>query len=97
MEQAWVAVDRYVEDKLVPTDEALEAALLANAAAGLPSHDVPPPQGRLLHLLARMCDARPGSACATDPSCPRGTASPRTERSAVHPAIHGEARTPIIM
>ena len=58
MKQGWDAVDRYIEDKLVPNDDVLRAALLANAAAGLPSHDVPPPQGRLLHLLARMCGAR---------------------------------------
>jgi predicted O-methyltransferase YrrM len=54
----WSAVDRYVADLLVPRDPALDAALAANAAAGLPAHDVSPVQGRLLELLARMRSAR---------------------------------------
>jgi predicted O-methyltransferase YrrM len=54
----WSAVDRYVADLLVPRDPALDAALAANAAAGLPAHDVSPVQGRLLELLARMRGAR---------------------------------------
>jgi predicted O-methyltransferase YrrM len=54
----WAAVDRYVTDLLLPRDPVLEAALAANAAAGLPPHDVSPAQGRLLELLARMCGAR---------------------------------------
>ncbi|MGH6799596.1 MAG: O-methyltransferase, partial [Roseiarcus sp.] len=37
---------------------ALEAALAANSAAGLPSIDVSAPQGKLIHLLARMMGAR---------------------------------------
>src|SRR3954471_3297373 len=57
-EERWSAVDRYVVDLLVPSDPALAAALAANAAAGLPAHDVSPAQGRLLELLARMCGAR---------------------------------------
>jgi predicted O-methyltransferase YrrM len=42
----------------VPPDAALEAALAANAAAGLPPHDVSPMQGKLLWLLARAQGAR---------------------------------------
>src|SRR4051794_26458564 len=52
------AVDRYVPGLLVPPAPVLEAALAANAAAGLPAHDVSPAQGRLLELLARMGGAR---------------------------------------
>src|SRR3954464_10242876 len=55
------AVDRYAADLLVPSDAALDAALAANAAAGLPPHDVAPAQGRLLELLVR-CGARGGSS-----------------------------------
>lgn len=59
MDQAkWSAVDSFVVDKLVSSDFALDAALAANAAAGLPAIDVSPPQGKLLHLLARMARAR---------------------------------------
>jgi predicted O-methyltransferase YrrM len=54
----WAAVDRYVTGLLVPADPVLDAVLAANAAAGLPAHDVSPAQGRLLELLARMCGAR---------------------------------------
>jgi predicted O-methyltransferase YrrM len=54
----WTAVDRYIAEKLLPPDPALEAALKANAAADLPSIDVAPNQGKLLHLLALAMGAR---------------------------------------
>jgi predicted O-methyltransferase YrrM len=55
---AWVAVDRYIAQRLVGDDPALDAALAANEAAGLPAIDVSPVQGKLLHLLARIAGAR---------------------------------------
>jgi predicted O-methyltransferase YrrM len=57
-QEKWTAVDRYIATKLVPNDPALEAALESNAAAGLPSIDVAPNQGKLLHLLALAKGAR---------------------------------------
>src|SRR5438552_10849072 len=54
----WTAVDRYFNELLVPPDRALEAALEASAAAGLPAHHVTPTHGKLLHLLARIQGAR---------------------------------------
>jgi predicted O-methyltransferase YrrM len=54
----WKAVDAYVTETVVAPDPALEEALAANAAAGLPSIDVSAPQGKLIHLLARMAGAR---------------------------------------
>jgi predicted O-methyltransferase YrrM len=54
----WKAVDAYVTETIVAPDPALEAALAANTAAGLPSIDVSAPQGKLIHLLARMMGAR---------------------------------------
>ncbi len=54
----WSAVDRYLNDLFVPPDDALDAALAASAAAGLPDIQVSPPQGKLLHLLARIHGAR---------------------------------------
>ena len=57
-QEQWTAVDRYITDALVPPDPALEAAMKANAAAGLPLIDVSPNQGKLLYLLARMMGAR---------------------------------------
>src|SRR5438552_7158234 len=54
----WTAVDRYFNELLVPPDRALEAALEASAAAGLPAHHVTPNQGKLLHLLAQIQGAR---------------------------------------
>jgi predicted O-methyltransferase YrrM len=57
-EDGWVAVDGYIADRLLGREAALAATLAANAAAGLPDIDVSPPQGKLLHLLARMAGAR---------------------------------------
>jgi predicted O-methyltransferase YrrM len=54
----WTAVDRYLSDLLVPADAALEAALRACVEAGLPPIQVSPPQGKLLHLLAKIQGAR---------------------------------------
>lgn len=54
----WTAVDAYISDRLVGPDPALDAALAANQAAGLPSIDVAPNQGKLLHLLARLQGAQ---------------------------------------
>lgn len=58
MTDAWRDVDLYLADKLLGDDEALDAALKANEAAGLPAIDVSPVQGKLLHLLARAAGAR---------------------------------------
>lgn len=57
-EEQWSAVDRYITDLLVPTDSALDTALEASAAAGLPAINVAPNQGKLLQLLARALGAR---------------------------------------
>ena len=57
-QEKWTAVDRYLTDLLAPPDLALGAALKASAAAGLPPINVSPPQGKLLHLLARIQGAR---------------------------------------
>jgi predicted O-methyltransferase YrrM len=54
----WSEVDSYFARTLIGSDPALEATLAANAAAGLPSIDVSAPQGKLIHLLARMAGAR---------------------------------------
>jgi predicted O-methyltransferase YrrM len=57
-QERWTAVDRYLADRLLEPDAALDAALEASAAAGLPAHGVSPAQGRLLELLARIQGAR---------------------------------------
>jgi predicted O-methyltransferase YrrM len=54
----WTAVDEYLSDLLLPPDPALEAALDASRAAGLPAINVSAPQGKLLFLLARLQGAR---------------------------------------
>jgi predicted O-methyltransferase YrrM len=56
--ELWTAVDQYINGLLVPSDPVLDAALEASTAAGLPSIQVSPPQGKLLHLLARLQGAR---------------------------------------
>ncbi|MFJ6566699.1 O-methyltransferase [Streptomyces sp. NPDC091292] len=57
-EQLWTDVDAYFTSSLSPADEALDAALRASDAAGLPRIAVAPNQGKLLHLLARIQGAR---------------------------------------
>jgi predicted O-methyltransferase YrrM len=57
-EKIWAAVDHYLAETLIPADPALEAALAANSAAGLPSIDVSPTQGKFLLLLATIHGAK---------------------------------------
>jgi predicted O-methyltransferase YrrM len=55
--EQWTAVDHYLIDRLIGPDPA-EGALQASAAAGLPRHEVSPTQAKLLHLVARITQAR---------------------------------------
>jgi predicted O-methyltransferase YrrM len=57
-QQQWDAVDDYVAALLTGDDSAPQAALQASQAAGLPAIALSPPQGKLLHLLARIRGAR---------------------------------------
>lgn len=57
-EQTWTAIDGYIAEQLIGDDQALDEALVASAEAGLPAIAVSPPQGKLLHLLARSIGAR---------------------------------------
>jgi predicted O-methyltransferase YrrM len=57
-QEQWTAVDRYINDLLVPSDPALDSALDDSAAAGLPAINVTANQGKLLQLLARLQGAR---------------------------------------
>jgi predicted O-methyltransferase YrrM len=57
-EDRWSEVDAYFEQELLPPDAALTAALAASAKAGLPSIQVSPSQGKLLHLLALSIGAQ---------------------------------------
>jgi predicted O-methyltransferase YrrM len=54
----WTAVDQYINDQLVPSDPALDAALDACTAAELPAISVTPSLGKLLQLLARLVGAK---------------------------------------
>jgi predicted O-methyltransferase YrrM len=56
--QLWHEVDRYIADTLVQPDEALQAALEASDAAGLPPISVSAAHGKLLYLLAKVLSAR---------------------------------------
>jgi predicted O-methyltransferase YrrM len=57
-EDTWTSVDEYIAAQLIGEDAALDAALQSSAEAGLPAIAVSPPQGKLLHLLARSIGAR---------------------------------------
>lgn len=56
--EKWSAVDEYFSHLLAPADAMLEAALQANARAGLPAHDVSATQGKMLALFIRMLQAK---------------------------------------
>jgi predicted O-methyltransferase YrrM len=58
IQEQWTAVDRYITDLLVPSDPALDAALQASAAGGLPAINVAPNQGKFLAMLAQLQKAR---------------------------------------
>jgi predicted O-methyltransferase YrrM len=55
---SWFAADEYLVASLALSDPVLGQALADARAAGLPAIDVSPPQGRLLHILARAVGAR---------------------------------------
>jgi predicted O-methyltransferase YrrM len=57
-EDLWCAVDEYIAQTLVKTDAVLDTALAKSQAAGLPAINVSPSHGRLLHILARLVNAR---------------------------------------
>lgn len=59
MDQAtFSAVDEFISATLLDEDEALQDAVAAAEAAGLPSIQVSPPQGKLLQLLVRLVGAK---------------------------------------
>ena len=57
-QERWTEVDRYITEHVLPADPALEAALEASDAAGLPAIQVSPNMGKLLQLLAQAARAR---------------------------------------
>jgi predicted O-methyltransferase YrrM len=57
-EKIWIDVDRYFVETLHLSDPVLDATMKANAAAELPAIDVAPNQGKLLHLLAKLIQAK---------------------------------------
>ena len=57
-QELWTAVDTYIKEKLLPEDRVLAEALRNATDAGLPVIAVSPTQGKLLHLLVKMCSAR---------------------------------------
>lgn len=54
----WAEVDEYFGDLFAPSDEKLEAALKANHEAELPPIDVSALQGKFLHVLVQMTQAK---------------------------------------
>ena len=56
-EKSWVCVDDYIARLLVSAAEGQSETLASNRRAALPEIDVSPPQGKLLHLLARAINA----------------------------------------
>jgi len=57
-QEIFSAVDRFVGETILEEDDGLRGAVEAAEAAGLPSIQVSPPQGKLLQLLVRLVGAR---------------------------------------
>lgn len=57
-EQLAEQIDHYIERLFVPPDESLTQNLSDAAAAGLPTINVSPNEGKLLYLIAKMSRAR---------------------------------------
>jgi predicted O-methyltransferase YrrM len=56
--EVWTQVDHWFDDRLVGADAALQGAVEASRAAGLPAIQVSPTQGKLLMILAASLGAR---------------------------------------
>ncbi|HET7418089.1 MAG TPA: O-methyltransferase [Solirubrobacterales bacterium] len=56
--ETFAAVDKFIAETIVEEDEALRGAVEAAEAAGLPSIQVSPAQGKLLQLLVRLVGAK---------------------------------------
>jgi predicted O-methyltransferase YrrM len=54
----WNAIDQFITEHFIEDDPALEGALAASDAAGLPAIQVAPLQGKLLMMLAAAMGAR---------------------------------------
>ena len=57
-QELWTSVDNYLGEVLVRQDRHLDNAVAASEAAGLPSIQVSPPQGKLLEILIEMMAAK---------------------------------------
>ena len=57
-EERWAAIDRALEGLLIGPDEALDGAVEATRAAGMPEIQISALQGRLLQILAASIGAR---------------------------------------
>jgi predicted O-methyltransferase YrrM len=57
-DETWIAIDDYIAENVLDDDPALEAALAASEADGLPPIQVAPLQGKLLMMLAAAMGAR---------------------------------------
>lgn len=56
--EVFAEVDRFIGETIVEEDEALRETVVAAEAAGLPSIQVSPPQGKLLQLFVRLLGAK---------------------------------------
>ena len=58
LEEIWNKLDDYLDNMIVDQDHALLAALKDSEEADLPRINVSPPQGKMLHILARSLSAK---------------------------------------
>ena len=63
--EQWTEVDRYIGEKLVASDEALDGAQHAAKEGGLPPISVSAAQGKLLQILVQLQQAKKGLEIGT--------------------------------
>lgn len=56
--QHWATVDTYINNLFNPQDDVLDAAMRASMPGGTSMHNISPNQAKLLHMLARLCQAK---------------------------------------
>ncbi|WP_036478484.1 O-methyltransferase [Myxosarcina sp. GI1] len=56
--ELFAEVDRYIGDLLAPQDDALSATIESLGREGIPQHSVSPNQGKMLQILALVCNAK---------------------------------------
>jgi hypothetical protein len=87
------SIDRYIRNLFVPEDDALIAVAQSIVDAGMPQISVSPIEGKLLHLLARLCGANRILEIGTLAPSLRNNSFFNSQRSAIQPSVGSISKT----